>query len=355
MIYEDSTSKFNNISSYFYYLFNLYKLFLSKLRLVRTYIFFLSFLMLIIQIYIVFDLHELIKINWSIENVYKIYIYGANSSPNLVLCSDTSISSFLFNLELFEKTLKNDSLCFINVKKSINAKKSNLTKYFNTFYFNCPEHKSSLFLNISFGKPDGFGCYRINQQLNYQNSFYNPDFFILVFGFSISLINFLISIIFSKSLTYSLISITNLVYFHLIIFSNRSNSDFIHLITCITISLTIFFFVINFRFTFSFNHSSKEIISFILIFPFIMNLLVGLNTVSFSTLFNSIRTSICLMFADFVFPTFLELKSNYNYNTILGFFFVFIYIPICLFGLIYLATQIYGKTKNQLFKIKISN
>ena len=307
-------------------------------------IFLMVFTIVLINNLILYYQDEL-RLSWSIENNFREVIKSPLSS-NMILCSNSSLRDFEKMLGWYFRKMEKESIC------KFTHSSSNFSSVDHILYADCGQHKIISRFRWRSIPSNQMGCSTLKWSFDHEYSVLPMAFNQPLFGVVVCLFSSLYSLVIGQSGTFYYFSISNLCLFHILLFSSKGSPSISHKIACVQGSLTLISIVNQLKIRLFKTPNSFRILLYVLFFPFGMNLIVGTTAPSFSSIITSLRSSISLMFGDYVFPSFLEMKAAPCLCSYIGLVFIIMYIPICIFGLMYGANHIYGMTKNQWFRIK---
>ena len=307
-------------------------------------LFFLSLIsfLLIFQVYLTTESDTRIKA--SVSNFYHNFL----NEPSTTFCSSYLINKYKENLEHIHQRLLEDTPCLVVTKTDV---EENATV--NIYDATCGSQTVS-WKFYQFNDTDkSTGCIKNTYKIEFTPTQVTPNMYIYTCGLFISVaIVFLYFLFNNLSLSFYIASSTSIIHFTFYFFTRSVDSDFFIQNVCLQCALTLVCLSMNILINFSMLQPNKMYIAPIVISPFFISMLCGSNCPSFSNFFNTIRTSFSLLFADYVYPSFLEFTVVDNLNNFIAFIYVVTYLMFCLVCLVNFASERYEQFKHKLFEYK---
>ena len=280
----------------------------------------------------------------SVANYYHHFL----NEPTTTFCSEALIEKYKDNLEHIHENIVEDSPCLVVTKE-----KEEENETVNIYDATCGTQTVSWQFYSYKDTDKSTGCTKFTYRIEFVPTKATPDTYIYTCGMFVSAAVVFSYFIFRDfSLSFYVGSSTSMIHFAFYFFTRSIDAEFFMRSVCIQCAFALVCLSLNILINFSMLQPNKMYIAPIVISPFFISMLCGSNCPSFSNFFNTIRTSFCLLFADFVYPSFLEFTVVNNLNTFIAFVYIVTYLMFCLVCLVNFASERYDSFKHKLFEFK---
>lgn len=292
--------------------------------------------------------HSSLQLIWSVNNMYRQIINQEASNYYIphAICSTAVLKTRIESLNGISNLLKN-AVCRVEVLSDpIISQNGTYTASYSTF---CMKHRINWkFSSFLIFNPNN-GCNTHKWKIEFEQMPFRHNIIQPITGIFFSVMFFFLNY---DSTLISNAFVISFVYFIVLLDSVQIDPQILHTVSCIILSIMLFFLAFVLQFDFSAEPSPIAILSIIIIFPFLISLLTGISCPAFNSPAKAFFNGICMMFADFVFPALLELKVDRSLSSFIGIILVFIYIPLNVFGISEFVLILYDRIKTKMHNDK---
>lgn len=306
--------------------------------------------MLSIIIVLMYQLNEFAKTSLSIRSsIASFYHYRFSQKlfdPELIFCSQYKLQQFYDQLDYIHSAVIQDLPCAVSESGITNISEHVLQAQYSAI---CGSNEISWLLLISKSQRIPNGCTKVEYKLKFSKSDIQPNIIITLLGLIISILGFTDSAFQASKPTYMNIFCIHIFSFLIILGAGSIDKTILHTLLCIQCTISLVGLSKHYILNYSDISPTSMYLAPLLLFPFVICMLIGGYCPSYSKLFASIRSSFALLFADYVFPSFLEFTALPSINCYVACILALTYMLFSLVCLANFASEQYIKYKNHAF------